>query len=233
MQVVILAGGLGTRLLPLTNRIPKALLPVHGKPFLEYQLRWLAFYGLRNVVLCVGYLKDMVEAFAGDGSQFGVHIKYSTEEGDLLGTAGALKEAEGILDGSFCVLNGDSYLPINPLDSIWHFTDKGFAAMMLTFRNNNLYDRSNVEVENGFVTAYDRNRPGLQFIDYGMRMFRKDVLQWIPSGCFCDLSSLYWKLIEESGLAAYMVSEPFYEIGSESGLARFQEYSEKEKLYCQ
>jgi len=229
MQVVILAGGRGTRLRPLTNQLPKVLVEVHGKPFLQYQLGWLARYGLRDVVLCVGYLAQKIEAFAKDGSAFGVHITYSREEDKLLGTAGALKKAQAVLDNSFCVLNGDSYLPINPLNAIEYFEQAGFTAMMLTFKNLGQYDKSNAIVQNGFVTFYSRNTcvDELEFIDYGMRIFRKEVLQSIPAGCFCDLDALYEGLIERNKLAAYLVSEPFYEVGSVQGLTRFRQYIEK------
>jgi NDP-sugar pyrophosphorylase family protein len=229
MQVVILAGGRGTRLRPLTNHLPKVLVEVYGKPFLQYQLGWLARYGLRDVVLCVGHLAENIEAFAKDGSAFGVHITYSREEDTLLGTAGALKKAQTLLDDSFCVLNGDSYLPINPLKAIEYFEQARFTAMMLTFKNLGRYDKSNVIVENGFVTFYSRDRyvDELEFIDYGMRIFRKEVLQSIPAGCFCDLDALYQELIEQKKLAAYLVGDPFYEVGSVEGLTRFKQYVEK------
>lgn len=235
MQVVILAGGFGTRLRPLTNQLPKALADVHGKPFLQYQLSWLARYGLRDVVLCVGYLADRIQAFAKDGSPFGVHITYSYEPHKLLGTAGALKNAEAVLHKRFCVLNGDSYLPINPINAIQQFEQARLTAMMLTFRNRGRYDKSNVRVENGFITFYSRNlhrnTPPLDFIDYGMRLFTKEVLQLIPAACFCNLDFLYQKLIERNALAAYMVTQPFYEIGSVRGLTRFKQYVQKARLY--
>lgn len=232
LQVVILAGGFGTRLQPLTKEIPKALIPVCGKPFLQYQLNWLSRHGLRNVVLCVGHLADKIEAFAGDGRAFGMQIAYSREEGDLLGTAGVLRKAETLLEDDFCVLNGDSYLPINPLDAIEYFKAKRYAAMMLTLRNQNQYGKSNATIENGLVTVYEKqgNRPGLEFIDYGMQMFRKEVLRLIPPDCFYDLGDLYDQLIRKKKLASYMVSQPFYEIGSVCGLERFRQY-EEEKLY--
>jgi NDP-sugar pyrophosphorylase family protein len=233
MQVVILAGGLGTRLLPLTKEVPKALIPVCGRPFLEYQLNWLSRHGLNNVVLCVGYLADKIEAFAHDGRAFGLQIIYSREDGDLVGTGGALRKAGTLLQDEFCVLNGDSYLPINPLDPIDHFRKNRFTAMILTLRNQNLYGKSNTTVENGLVTFYEKEggKPGLEFIDYGMQMFRKEVLRLIPRDCFCDMGDLYGRLIREKTLVSYVVSEPFYEIGSVRGLERFKRYLAEEKNY--
>lgn len=232
MQVVILAGGLGTRMRPVTNRLPKVLVRVRGKPFLEYQLGWLARHGLRDVVLCVGYRANQIEAFAKDGRAFGVRIAYAREGRALLGTAGALKRAASLLNESFCVLNGDSYLPINPLEPIEHFTRRRLTALMLTFRNRDRYGRSNARVHDGLVTVYARRRrlPGLDVIDYGMQIFKKEVLRLVPAQKFCDLDMLYEKLIARNRLAAYMVTTPFYEVGAPAGLARFQQYVEQTRL---
>ena len=232
MQVVILGGGLGTRLRPLTDRSPKSLVNVCGKPFLEYQLQWLASYGFQNLLLCVGHRAEQVEAFAGDGGRFGTRIVYSNEGDQLLGTAGALKKAEGLLEESFCVLNGDSYLPIDPLEPARYFREEGLDALMVTFRNRGEYDKSNTAVENGFVTAYSRQRrrPEMEHIDYGFRIFKKDVLRLIPPVGFCDLDLLYQELIQQKRLAAYPVTRPFYEVGGMDGLARFRRYLEEERI---
>ena len=227
MQVVILAGGFGTRLRPATDAIPKALVPVKGKPFLEHQLVWLASYGFQDILLCIGYRAEQIVAFAGDGSAFGVRITYAYEREALLGTAGALKQAEALLASRFCVLNGDSYLPIDPREPVRSFEAQAALAMMLVFRNHGRYDESNTAVHDGFVTAYRRDNPqGLECIDYGFRMFRREVLTCIPPQAFCDLSTLYHRLIARRQLSAYVVREPFYEIGSRRGLARFARYLE-------
>src|SRR3990172_13138339 len=112
MQAVILAGGLGTRLRPITETIPKAMAPVRGRPFLEYQLDVLAGNGIDNVIICLGYLGHMIEDHFGDGRRFGVSIRYGYERGRLLGTAGAIKNVEGQLKDAFFVLYGDSYLVV-------------------------------------------------------------------------------------------------------------------------
>lgn len=224
MQVVILAGGLGIRLGPLTDRCPKSLVRVGGKPFLQHQLEWLARHALTRVVLCVGHLGEQIEAFAKDGRRFGVHVTYAAEGRTLAGTAGALREAEGLLEEEFCVLNGDSYLPINPLAPIRGFRARGLPALMVAYHNRGRYDMSNAAVAEGFVTAYSRqpNSQPLEFIDYGLRVFRKDVLALIPASGRCDLDVLYQRLIEQGQLGAYVVRQPFHEIGSPKGLARFE-----------
>jgi len=232
MQVAILAGGLAIRLGPLVSENPKSLIQICGKPFLQYQLRWLANYGLKDVVLCVSHMADKIMAYAGKGKKFGLQIRYSIEEEELLGTAGALKKAESLLDDVFCVLNGDSYLAVNPLDPIQCFKQGEFTAMMLTFRNHDQYEKSNVIVQNGLVRVYERqkSRRGMESIDYGMQIFRREVLGLIPPNCFTNLDLLYQKLVEQEKLAAYEVCEPFYEIGSAQGLARFRQYVEKRGL---
>ena len=231
IQGVVLAGGLGTRLRPWTATLPKVLMEAGGRPFLAHQLQWFARYGIREVVLCVGYLAEKVEAFAKDGRAFGVRLIYSYEGEKPLGTAGALKKAQRFLKESFCVLNGDSYLPINPLEPIRYFRREDLTALMLTSQNRNRHDRSNTAVREGWVVAYDRRRPRskMEFIDYGLRLFRKEVLRLIPRG-FSDLDGLYQKLIEKNQLAAYPVKEPFYEIGGPVGLARFQRYARQARL---
>jgi NDP-sugar pyrophosphorylase family protein len=233
MQVVILAGGLATRLGPLAADNPKSLIEISGKPFLRYQLSWLADQGLNDVVLCVGHMADKIMAYAGDGREFGQRIRYSVEEGELLGTAGALKKAEPLLDEAFCILNGDSYLPVNPQEPIQRFRQKGFTALMLTFENHDQYDKSNIIVQDGRVTVYDRqkSKAGMESIDYGLQIFRREVLGLIPANCFINLDYLYQKLIEQGELAAFEVNEPFYEIGSTPGLERFKQYIEKRGLH--
>ena len=232
MQVVILAGGLGTRLQSISKGLPKVLVEVCGKPFLQYQLSWLAQHGLTDVVLCVGYLADQIEAFAGDGRAFGVRIHYAYEGLTLLGTAGALKHAAPLLEEQFCVLNGDSYLPFDPREPIAYFQSQRLMAMMLTYQNRNAHDRSNAKVDGGLVTIYTRQPgvPGLDVIDYGLRMFRKEVLALIPEGKFCDMDMVYQQLVAQRRLAAYMVTEPFYEVGGPAGLARFVEYVQATSL---
>ena len=232
MQVVILGGGLGTRLQPLTDCSPKSLVNVCGKPFLEYQLQWLASYGFRDLLLCVGHRAEQIRTFAGDGGRFGMRIAYSNEGDSLLGTAGALKKAEGLLEKSFCVLNGDSYPPIDPSEPARYFQEEGLDALMVTFRNRGEYDKSNAAIEDGFVTSYSRQhyRPEMEHIDYGFRIFKKDVLQLIPPTGFCDLDLLYQELIKRKRLAAFPVTRPFYEIGGMDGLARFSRYLEEERM---
>ena len=235
-QVVILAGGLGTRLGPLTTRRPKVLVEILGKPFLAYQFEWLARYGLRDVVLCVGHLGEQIEAFAGDGSTLGVRLRYAYDPpSHLLGTAGCLRQAAPLLKDHFVVLNGDSYLPVDLREPLAYFERHRLSALMLVYKNTDQFDASNAVVRDGWVTFYGRGedrrvRPDVEFIDYGLRVFRKDVLQHVAPNTRMDLDALYQALIARHQLAAYEVREPFYEVGSFPGLARFRAYRQQMEL---
>ena len=113
MQAVILAGGLGMRLKPLTEQIPKVMVAVNGKPFLLHLLELLKSWGVNDIVLCIGYLGRQVRDFFGGGGDLGIRIRYSEEGEWLLGTGGALKQAQNLLDDHFFVVNGDTCLPLD------------------------------------------------------------------------------------------------------------------------
>ena len=123
LPVAILAGGLSTRLRPITENIPKALVDVAGKPFIARQLEYLRRQGITRVVLCLGHLGEQVEALVGDGAAFGLDVGYSWDGPRLLGTGGALKRALPLLGGQFFVFYGDSYLQID-----FRAVERGFFA---------------------------------------------------------------------------------------------------------
>ncbi len=225
MQVVILAGGLATRLGDLTEDVPKSLLKIQGKPFLEYQLELLRRAGISDIVLCLGHLGEQIERYFGNGNKFGVSIHYSSEEKPL-GTAGALRNTEDLLDDVFFCMYGDSYLFINFAEVMHYFKSQNKLALMTVFKNRNLFDRSNTAVEGNLVSKYDKtNSTGdLAYIDYGLNVFRKHALEMVPSNKFCSLEDLFPRLITLRELLAYQVEERFYEIGSLRGLEDFKEY---------
>src|SRR5437764_8367856 len=170
LPIAILAGGLATRLRPLTERVPKVLLPVAGKPFLAHQLELLRSQGISRVVLCVGYLGEMIERVFGDGRDWGVKLEYSFDGPALLGTGGALQKALPLLGEHFFVLYGDSYLPIDFRPVAECFQRSGKLGLMTVFHNQNRFDTSNVWFEDGEIKLYDKkNRlPQMQHIDYGL-----------------------------------------------------------------
>lgn len=227
-QMVILAGGLGTRMRPLTERIPKAMIKIRGKPFLEHQLELIKKNGIFDIVLCVGHLSELIQDYFKDGSDFGVSIRYSTETGSLLGTAGALKNAEFLLSDEFLVMYGDSYLPIDYVEVLRHFKESGKRGLMMVYKNQGKYDASNVRIEGGMVVGYDkRGGIGMEYIDYGLSVLNKKALDHVPKGKAYDLGSLYKDLIEKKQLAAFETRQRFYEAGSPAGLADLEDYLNK------
>ncbi len=227
MQIVILAGGLGTRLYPKTKTIPKSLFLINDKPFLSYQIDLLKKNNIFDIVLCLGKFSEQIMNYYGDGKDFGVSIKYSIEDSDhLLGTAGALKKAEPYLDESFFVMYGDCYLPIN-FCQIWDkFQKMNSLGMMTVYYNNNIFDKSNVSVKDNFVIVYDKSKKNISFsfIDYGLLVFRKNILEIIPDKTFLNLDYILQYLISKKQLHSYQVFQRFYEIGSFQGIKDFSNY---------
>jgi NDP-sugar pyrophosphorylase family protein len=228
MQCVILAGGLGTRMRPLTDKLPKTLLPVHRTPFAHHQLSWLADHGVTNVVYSIAVLGEMVEAAVGDGSQWDLHVDYVRDGAEPLGTGGALRRVldAGVLEPKFLVLYGDSFLPFDFRDLFAAFESQDRPAMMAVFANQGRYDQSNVVFADGVVRRYEKGvvRPDMTHIDYGVAALDRAVVEQIPPGERSDLATLYHHLSVSGRLAAFEVFERFYEIGSPAGLADFEEW---------
>lgn len=224
IPVAILAGGLATRLRPITEKIPKSLVPVAGKPFLAHQLELLRSRGIRHAVLCVGYLGEMIQHDFGNGSAFGLELGYSFDGPKLLGTGGAVKHALPLLGNEFFVLYGDSYLPVDYRPVAEFFRRSGKTGCMTVYRNEGKYDTSNVVFRNGEIVVYDkRNRlPEMQYIDYGLSLFKAAAFNsYAPDQPF-DLADVMGKLVHEKQLGGFQVRERFYEIGSPAGLAELE-----------
>lgn len=219
--IAILAGGLATRLRPVTKEIPKALITVAGEPFLAHQLRLLQKSGLRKVVVCVGYRGEMIEEEFGDGANFGVELSYSCDGPELLGTGGALKKALPKLSEKFLVLYGDSYLPIDYAGPARAFATSGKLGLMTVFLNEGRWDTSNVLFIDGTIHSYTKKQPSpeMRHIDYGLGVFSAEAFAPWADGKSFDLADVYQDLIARGQLAGYEVSQRFYEIGSPAGLA--------------
>ncbi len=217
--LALLAGGLGTRLGPLTANLPKALVPVAGQPFLAHQLAHLARSGIREVVICTGHLGDAIAASAGDGSRWGLHLQYAEDGPTLRGTAGALRRALPLLGEIFWVLYGDSYLETDYMAPMRQLSAHPDALGVMTVcHNRNQWDRSNVAVQNGRVIVYDKKtlEPAMEYIDYGLGVLCAEALR---QGEESDLADVYQRLARAGRLLAHPVSGRFYEIGSPAGLA--------------
>jgi N-acetyl-alpha-D-muramate 1-phosphate uridylyltransferase len=220
LPVAILAGGLATRLRPITELIPKALVDIQGEPFVNHQLRLLSAHGIRRAVVCVQYRGELILEAVGDGSRFDMQVEYSFDGSNLLGTAGAIKKAIPLLGDAFFVLYGDSYLPCDYGKIQSAYQESGRLALMTVYRNEGQWDKSNVEFSDGSIVSYDKERrtPGMRHIDYGLGVFHAKAFDGIAPDQAYDLARLYRNILSAGSLAAFEVPERFYEIGSFEGL---------------
>jgi N-acetyl-alpha-D-muramate 1-phosphate uridylyltransferase len=226
MPVVILAGGMATRLGPLTHHTPKALIEIEGQPFLWHQLQLLKRHGIRRVVLLVGHLGESIQERFGDGSSNGMSIEYSFDGPTLLGTGGSIRNAMPLLPAHFFVLYGDSYLPCDYRAVENAYRHFGRRALMTVYRNENLYDSSNVEYDGTRILRYDKKvrTPSMHHIDYGLGVFDREVFVALPENEPCDLALVYQDLLGIGELAGFEVQDRFYEIGSPEGLRETTEF---------
>jgi NDP-sugar pyrophosphorylase family protein len=231
LPVAILVGGLAMRLRPLTEEIPKALIPINGRPFLAHQLELLKEKGIQDVVICAFYRGEQIEDFAGDGRRFGLNIRYSYDGSQPLGTGGAVRKALYLLGDAFFVLYGDSYLPIDYAAVEEAFNASGKDALMTVYRNRDRGDRSNIQFERGRILAYNKvNRTKeMQFIDYGLGAFRKIAFETFAENKIFDLAKVYQVLLITHRLSAYEVKQCFYEVGSFEGIHELEAYLKQEK----
>lgn len=239
MQCVILAGGLGTRIFPLTENIPKFLINVNNKPFADHQLSWMASNGVTNVVLCVAHLGQMIKDYVQDGKKWNIKVDYVDEKNNLLGTAGALRLAldQNKLDNVFLTINGDSFLPINFSKIYNHYINYNlnYQIQMTIFKNNGLWDNSNVLIRDNKI-IYDKNykyydKSKFEYIDYGLYAIKKSILYDInPETKYC-LSDLFTKLSINGLLASYECKERFFEVGSFNGIKDLEEYIKNDSIY--
>jgi NDP-sugar pyrophosphorylase family protein len=223
--VAILAGGLATRLRPITETIPKALVPVAGRPFLARQLELLAAHDFRHIVLCVGHLGEQIEAAFGDGGDRGMKFEYSYDGERLIGTTGAIRKALPKLGDIFFVLYGDSYLEIDYRSVSAVFEKCGKPALMTVIENSRGREASNVVFENGNVVVYDKKNPTpeMRYIDYGLSIYRAEIFRE-PRHEISELSDFQNYLARQGLLAGHEVSQPYFEIGSHGGLKALESY---------
>ena len=230
IPVAILAGGLATRLRPITEKIPKSLVLVAGRPILAHQLEMLRAQGIRHAVLCIGFLGEMIQKEFGSEA-CGIRLEYSFDGEKLLGTGGAIKRALPKLGEEFFILYGDSYLPIEYAPVAEFFHRSGKPGLMTVYRNEGLYDTSNVVFADGEIKVYDKKvrLPEMKFIDYGLSLFKASVFDSYSADEKFDLAEVMGKLVREKQLAGYEVPERFYEMGSPVGLAELEALLQSKK----
>jgi N-acetyl-alpha-D-muramate 1-phosphate uridylyltransferase len=231
LPVAILAGGVGSRLGPITETLPKALVEVAGAPFVAHQLRLLRREGVERVVLCVGHLGEQIEQIVGDGGRFGVAVAYSFDGKVLMGTGGALRRALPHLGDAFFVLYGDSYLdvPFGPIERA--FREQQQPALMTVFRNEGRWDTSNVLFDGTRIVAHDKRapHPDMRHIDYGLGILTAKALAGHSADRPFDLSEVYAALAADGRLAGHEVTQRFYEIGTPAGLKETDQYLRQQK----
>ena len=220
IPVALLCGGMATRLGPIASAMPKSLVDVAGRPFIDHQLALLHRHGIRRVVLCVGHLGEQIEAYLQDGSSRGMQIRYSPDGSRLLGTGGALRRALPLLGQQFWVMYGDSYMDIDYAAILWHFLQSSADGLMTVIRNDNRWDRSNAVFENGKLACYDKRRqsPQMRYIDYGVQLLNSRAIETIDPGQKCDLADVYHELVAQGRMIGYEVFNRFYEIGTPQSL---------------
>lgn len=230
LPVAILAGGLATRLRPITETIPKAVVDVAGKPFVVRQLDYLRRQGFTRIVLCVGYLGDQIEAVVGDGRAMGLDVTYSNDGPRLLGTGGALRRALPLLGEHFLVMYGDSWMPIDFKAVEAKFWESRLPALMVVLHNGDRWDKSNVLFRDGRIVEYNKRSPcpEMAYIDYGVGVLAAALLADYRDNEIIDLADIYHALSLRGELAGHEVTERFYEIGSHQGLDEAIAFFDKE-----
>lgn len=228
MQALILAGGLGTRLGLITKQIPKPMVPINGRPFLEIQMEYLKENGITDIVLSIGYLGEQIEEYFGDGSGMGLNIEYSCEDVPV-GTGGGVKLAADKLHEEFFLLYGDSYLPIDYREVEEAFKASGKAGLLVAY-DNRLGDTTvpcNISVDSDMlVTEYSKSgqSAGLHLVEAGVLAFKKSMLELIPDNGPTSLEEeVFPRLIHKREMACFTTRQRFYDIGLPERLEKLEE----------
>jgi NDP-sugar pyrophosphorylase family protein len=213
LKVAVLCGGLGTRLGELTRDVPKPMLPIGGRPYLERVLQSFAECGLREFVLLTGHLAEVIESHFGDGSGFGWSIRYS-REAEPLGTGGALRDARALLRNRFILTFGDVLRRFD----YDRFVQQHMGNCLAVYPRLTI---GNAEVAEGFVVRFDKRAPELAYLDAGFSLMSPSTIDLLPETGPCSFEEIvYANLAEHGGLEAEIVDHDFYDIGTLDELAR-------------
>ena len=230
-QAVILAGGLGTRLRPLTETRPKPMVQVGGKPFLEYQINQLRDHGFDRVLLLLGYLPEVVRDYFGDGRRWGVSIEYSVTAVDD-DTGRRIKLAEALLESRFLLLYCDNYWPMN-FAAMWrYFLEQQVEAMITVYRNRDGYTRNSVRVEDdGLVSIYDKpgSAAGLNGVEISYAILNKSVTSLLSGENQLFETTVYPALVARRQLAAFVTEHRYYSVGALHRLPLTEEFFRHKK----
>ena len=226
MQMVILCGGLATRLGKYAKNTPKSMIEIEGKPFLEYQIEILKKHSIKDIVLCVGHLSEKIKKYFGNGSKFSVNIEYSYDGDKLLGPIGAVKNAESLLEDIFFIMYGDSFIQIDYQKVYSKFINHDKLGLMAVYKNYDKFDKSNIAVESDIVVDYRKSNrtKDIIYIDYGMSILRKKSLEYVPKNTFFSTDQFFSNLIKMRELLAFEVKQRFYHIGNPESLEEFRNF---------
>ena len=230
MQGVILAGGLGTRLRPITTQMPKVMVTVNGIPFLEHQLRLLRRYCITDILVLSGYMGQCIEEYFGDGRRFGLNVQYSRERVPL-GTGGGLRYAAPLLEERFLLLYGDSYLPMDYQDLCQERDSKGVKCAIAVYDNSRADSgvHNNIQLDRqGYVIQYRKqyvDDARFSHVDAGVLACRRSIVEFIPPDESVSLEeSIFPLLIAQRQLFAYKTAQRFFDIGTSERLNTFKEF---------
>ena len=238
--LVVLAGGLGTRMRSSVPNVPKSMIPVLDRPFIEWQLEWLVAQGVRDVIFCIGHLGGDIRRHVGTGVSFGIHATYVDEGDALKGTAGALRLAVDELGIAtpFYVLYGDSLLDVSVADVSSTYQRSGLPALMTVYRNERRWEESNAVFDGRIVTRYEKLLAApptdMVYVDYGFLIIDSTVIdEFVPTGEVADLANVLGRLSSSGRLAGFEASRRFFEIGSPPGLVALEEYLATKRDHAQ
>jgi len=223
-QAVILAGGRGVRLRPLTLTLPKPMIPIHGKPFLAYLMELLKKNGIEEVIILVGYFHEQIEEYFGAGEKFGLKITYSYDpvEAD---TGTRVRNASRLFAEHFLLLYGDNYWPLNLSMLTRFYKDKKKKASTVVYSNFDNSTRNNMLVnENAIVEIYDRERKkkNLNAVDIGFFIVQKNVIDLLPSGNCSFEKTVIPALIKKRQLAGFLTHEKYYALTDASRIPKIE-----------
>jgi NDP-sugar pyrophosphorylase family protein len=229
--VAILAGGLATRLRPISESIPKSMIEISNKPFVDWQLSLLSRQGIKKVVFCLSYKSQLIQNYVGDGSKFSLSVEYSFDGAQQLGTGGAIKNALNLLGDNFMVLYGDSYLELDYVQAQKSFEVCGKPAMMTIYNNKNLFEKSNVKLKSSGTISYSKDKVDMDnnYVDYGLTFFESKVFRTNKYNTKFDLSDLCRDLSVVNQLAGFEVFNRFFEVGTFEGINDLKNYLKGEQ----
>lgn len=231
-QAVILAGGRGTRLLPLTKDLPKPMIEFQGKPFLEYLIELLKEQGVQRVLFLLGYLPEKITEYFGDGSDWGLRIDYQVSDVDDE-TGMRIKLAAERIDERFLLLYCDNYWPLPLRDMEERFEASQADALVTVYGNKDNYTKSNLRIgADGFIECYDKTHSasGLQGVDIGFLILKKSVLKLIPDGNVSFEKNVYPQLIAHRRIVGYQTDHRYYSVGDHRRLSLTDEFFSPKKF---